>query len=387
MSFVRACAAGMFCVMMVAAQAPAPAGAKPPVGRVIGEVTAIDIGARHLALKSDKGDSITVTWGEKALFLRVPPGEKDLTKASRINQAEIAVGDRVLARWQVSEDQKSATASAIIVMSKAELAKMHERKREEWQTRGATGMVTTVDAAAKRITINVRSREGTKAMTVEPGPKTEFWRYAADSVKFSDAKPGSFAEIKTGDQLRVLGDKDAEGASIKAEQVVSGTFQQMAGTVISINAAAGEVQLKDLLTKKPVMVKVNAETSVKKLPEMLAAMMARRMNAAQGGEAQGRPGAAAGGAGQGQRGPGGAGGGMRGQGGGDIQQMMERLPAIKLDELKSGDALIVSSMAGADPAKVTAITVMAGVEPLLTAAPERAINFGGWSFGEVGMPQ
>jgi hypothetical protein len=382
-------------VLAATAQTQAPAGARPPVGRVIGEVTVIDTAAKRIGLKSDKGVAVSVTWGEKALFLRVPPGEKDLTKAARISQADISVGDRVLARGQVSEDQKSVTASAIIVMSKAELAKMHERKREEWQTRGVSGPVASVDEGGKRFIVNVRGREGTKPMTVEPGAKTEFWRYAPDSVKFADAKPGSFAEIKPGDQVRVLGEKAADGSSIQAEQIVSGTFKQVAGTVISVNAQAGEIQLKDLLTKRPVTVKVNPDTSVKKLPEMLAAMMARRMNAAQGGAGQARtggpgsagaarPAAATGGAeGSGAR----PGGGMRGAGGGDIQQMMERLPALNLAELKAGDALIVSSMVGADPAKLTAISVMAGVEPLLTAAPERAINFGGWSFGEVGMPQ
>src|ERR1051325_4176501 len=83
----------------LAAQAPT---AKPPAGRVIGEGTSIDPGARQIALKSDKGDPVSVTLGEKTLFLRVPPGEKDLTKAARINLSDISVGDRVLARGQIS---------------------------------------------------------------------------------------------------------------------------------------------------------------------------------------------------------------------------------------------------------------------------------------------
>jgi hypothetical protein len=80
---------------------------------------------------------------------------------------------------------------------------------------------------------------------------------------------------------------------------------------------------------------------------------------------------------------------MRGAGGPpDIQQMLDRVPVIALADLNNGDALIVSSTVGNDPTKLTAITVMAGVEPMLAAAPERSTNFGGWNLGgDIGLPQ
>jgi hypothetical protein len=68
--------------------------------------------------------------------------------------------------------------------------------------------------------------------------------------------------------------------------------------------------------------------------------------------------------------------------GGDMQQMLEHMPAIKLADLKPGDAIIVSSTEGADPGQVTAITLVAGVEPILTAAPagsQRARMLGSWN--------
>ena len=61
-----------------------------------------------------------------------------------------------------------------------------------------------------------------------------------------------------------------------------------------------------------------------------------------------------------------SGGGTR-RGGADFQDMLERMPPLKLDELKPGDAIMLSATNGADPASVTAINVLAGVEPLLTA--------------------
>src|SRR5258706_10338361 len=80
-------------------------------------------------------------------------------------------------------------------------------------------------------------------------------------------------------------------------------------------------------------------------------------------------------------GPGGGGpGGMRGGGMPDFQQMIERMPAIQLSELKVGDALIVAATRGADAAQVTAITVLARVQPILTTPPSRqAMVLGNWS--------
>jgi hypothetical protein len=65
-----------------------------------------------------------------------------------------------------------------------------------------------------------------------------------------------------------------------------------------------------------------------------------------------------------------------------MQQMLEHMPPIKLDELKAGDAIIVSSVEGADPGQVTAITLVAGVEPILSAVPggsQRASMLGSWN--------
>src|SRR5262245_19956606 len=358
-------------VCSVAAYAQTPATG----GRIIGEVTSVDAAARQIGLKSDKGDSVAVTLNEKTVYLRVPPGEKDLKKAARINLSDIAAGDRVLARGTISENQKSLAAASVIVMSKADIAQMHQKRREEWQQRGVTGTVVSIDEAGKRFTLNTRTREGLKPLVIETAEKTEMWRYAPDSVKFSDAKPSGFAELKTADQVRVLGEKNADGSVLKAEQIVSGTFRQVAGTVVSVNAGAGELTITNLATKKPLTVRVNEDSSLKKLPPAVAEMMARRLNPAGATAAGGGP--------PGFPRPGGGGP----PGGGDMQQMMERMPALTLAVLKPGDAIIVSSTSGADATRLTAVMLVAGVEPLLRAAPDRATNFGGWNFGEIGLPQ
>jgi hypothetical protein len=54
-----------------------------------------------------------------------------------------------------------------------------------------------------------------------------------------------------------------------------------------------------------------------------------------------------------------------GRPGGDVDQMLERLPALTLAELKVGDAIAASSSTSETPDKVTAIKFVAGIEPFL----------------------
>src|SRR5690242_3394504 len=366
------------------AQAPAA-----KLDRVIGEITAIDAGAKRITLKSDAGAVTAATVDDSTSYLRIPPGEKDLKKAAKITLPDVAVGDRAFVRGHMAEDQKSIAAVAVIIMTKSDLAQKHERDREEWKRRGMAGPITAVNAAAKEATISTRTREGPKPVVVEMPDTVNFRRYAPDSVRFSDAKPGSFADLKTGDQLRVLGDKNADGTRIKAEEIVSGSFRNIAGVIKAIDAATGEIKLTDLVAHKAVTVRVTSDTSLKRLAPWMAGMLARRENGAGGPNGGGAPGRAEGvpgppraegvkpGAGgtPAERaqfpgaGGGGPGGGMR-RGSGDLQDMLERMPQLKLDELKPGDAIMLSATNGADPASVTAINVLAGVEPLLTAAPQ-----------------
>jgi hypothetical protein len=303
------------------------------------------------------------------------------------------VGDRAFVRGHMADDQKSIAAVAVIIMTKAELAQKHERDREEWKRRGMAGPVTAVNADSKEITISTRTREGPKPVIVEIPEHVDFRRYAPDSIRFSDAKASSFAELKVGDQLRVLGDKNPDGSRIKAESIVSGTFRNIAGAIKTMDASANQITLTDLVLHKPVTVVLSPETAMRRLPPFMAAMLARREGGGQGeGAAQGipgpprpdgaKPGAGAPAAENAQY----PGGGMR-RGNMDFQDMLERMPQIKLADLKVGDAVMLSSTTGTDGTRVTAINLLAGVEPLLTAAPKGGQDiFGQWNF-DIGLPQ
>ncbi len=370
-----AVAAGVLSGSTVYAQTSAAANR----AQLSGTVTSVDADARKLSLKSDKGDNVTVTTGDRTLILRIPPGETDPKKGSKIALATLSPGDRAVVIGPTPEDPKTWAATAVLVMSKSDVAGLQQKEQEDWKKRGTTGTVTAIDPAAKSVTI----KSGPRTYNVQPSEKTTYNRYSLDSARFSDAKPSSFPEIKAGDQLRVLGNKSDDGAVIQAEKIVFGLFRQIAATVTAINPETGELTVKDLASKKPLTIKIDADSTMRKLPPQAALMLARRyapgaqQAAAQQGEGAG---AAPPGAGRG-----GMGGGRGGRGGGDLGQMLDNLPAMQISELKPGDAIMVSTTQGTDPGRVTAIMLLAGVEPLITASPTATRDImSGWNLGGGG---
>jgi len=334
-----------------ASRAQAPAGGSGI--QMIGEVVAINGQSNQITLKTEKNEPVSFAIAERTPLRRVPAGAKDLTSAVRIALSDIAVGDRIVARVQKAEDQKF-TATLVLVMAKSDLAQQRQREQEDWQKRGTSGIITAVDASSKTFTVRV----GPKTMAVHTLDNTDYRRYAPDSVKFSDAQPSSWAALKSGDQVRILGDKNEDSASIKAERIVSGSFRQIAGNITSIDPEAHQIVMRDLATKKPVVVRVSADSTMKKLPPQTAAAFARRYQS-------GRPGGTSGDAPT-----------------GDVGQILDLLAPMPFAELKPGDAIMLLSTAGADPARVTAITLLAGVEALLTASPDAARDImGGWNLG------
>jgi hypothetical protein len=363
------------------------AQAPPALKSVIGEITLIDAGSKQIKLKSDDGAAYTITLNDGTSFLRIPPGEKDLKKASKIAFTDVMVGDRALARGPLEEDTKTVPARTVIIMTKGDLAQKHQHDQAEWQTRGVAGTVASLNADSKEVTITTRGREP-KTIVVDASA-ADFRRYSADSTKFADAKPSSFADLQPGDTLRALGEKNEDGTHLKAEELISGAFETIAGTVDSVDPASGEVHITNLQTKKPVVVRTNPSTLLRRLDPTMAATLARRLRPDSSGGGPAAPGGGRPPSTESAAPPQGApteqGGGFRrgagGGGGGDLQQILERMPQLSLADLKKGDAVIVSSSKGPSDASVTAFAFVAGVEPFLAAAPRTAgqVNLGSWN--------
>jgi hypothetical protein len=372
---------------------------KPQSGnvRAIGTITSIQ--RNTITLATDAGPQLNVTVQDSTRLLRIAPGQKDLKGATPVRLEELQAGDRILVGGRPSEDRQSVMASSVIVMKHAEIEQKHVQEQAEWQKRGVGGLVSGVDAANQTITLKTRALGGNQMLAIHISKDTILRRYAPGSVKFSDAKPASFDQTKPGDQLRARGTRSANGTELIAQEVVSGSFRNIAGTVSSLDAGANQMTVMDVLTRQPVVVKLTADSQVRSLPPRLAQMIATRLKggtpAAPGERQRSAPGAAIGRPGEApaqapQRS---LGAGSRETGAAaDLQQVLSRLPAAKLADLQQGEAVMIVSTQGAASGEVTAITVLGGVEPILRAssAETQPMLLSPWSLsapaGEAASP-
>ena len=355
-------------------QQPAQNAAK----QVIGAIEAIN--GNMITLKPDSGANVSVTVQAAVRVLRVAPGQTDLKTATPIQLSDLQVGDRILVRGTPSADGQSLSATAIVAMKRSDVEAKQQQEREDWQKRGIGGLVGAVDAGAGTLTISVAAAGGTKTLAVHTAQSTIFRRYAPDSVQFDDAKPSSLAEVKAGDQLRARGTRNAEGTEFAAEEIVSGAFRNISGTISNVDAAANALTVMDLATKKAVVVKISAQSQLLKLPPQMAQGMAMQLK----GGGRGGNGATASESGRGgeaRAGDGGGNGRGAGRGPADLQQVMNRIPKATLTDMQKGDAVMIVSTEGTTSGGVTAITLLSGVEPILQAPSGQSMTLPPWNLG------
>jgi hypothetical protein len=383
----------------------APQGGDPNITAkyAIGEVKSIDATAKQLIIKTDAGSTVTVSLGDKTTYKKLAPGETSLTNATDVTFADLAEGDRIMAQGTVATDLKSVPAVRIIVMTKGDLAKKADAERAEWRRRGILGVITALKPDTKEITISNRTMAGTQSVVIPVSDKTEMRRYAPDSIKFGDAKPSQFSELKVGDQLRALGDRTEDPLRFNPQKVVTGSFRTVGGVVTAIDPATHEIKIHELEKKTPLTIVIKQDAVLRRFPAEFG-MGFRPGGGGAGAPAGGGQAPAGGGQAaqgnaqqrpQGAGGPGGP-GGPGGRPGFNINDMLERLPVISIADVKVGDTIIVSSTQGVDPTRLTAISLVAGADTLLAMlaprpqagqAPNPAAGLGssGVSFG-IGLP-
>jgi len=391
---------------------PASSSGGAQVSKAVGVIKSIQADSITVAAESGgEGDIIAKLTGSTKI-LRVPPGEKDLKNAIALQAQDLQPGDRVLVRGQASTNGDGhtivITALAVIVMKQADVAAKQQHDRDDWQKRGMGGLVTNVDAATGIVTISSSGMGTNRSIAIHIVKDTILRRYAPDSVRFDDAKPAPasqfWAQIKAGDQLRARGTRNPDGSEVNAEEVVSGAFRNIAGTIKAIDAANNTMTVQDAIRKSAVVVKVSPDSQMKKLPAEMAQRIAMRLKGAAGGGSGDQPGANSQGQEMGGQGAtpvaggarpststesqaaGGAGGGPGGNGPPDLQRMLSRLPNSTLADLQKGDAVMIVSTEGGNSDAVTAITLLAGVDAILTAAPNRSAStlLSPWSLGAPG---
>jgi hypothetical protein len=334
--------------------------------RPIGAILTIDTSARRITISTDTGPGLKISFEAGTRFLRVAPGAKDLQNAESISVTDLAVGDRILARGRAGDDGSFA-ATSIIVMSRDNLARNQAAERADWEKHGTGGVITALDPEAKEITITRQTAAAAKSTVIAFAPGAVLRRYAPTSVKFSDARPSRFEELKVGDQVKARGISNEDRPKFEAEELVSGSFRTIAGTVLAIDPGKNIVQVRDLATGKSIQAQVTSDSSMRRLTAEVAQLMAMRLQGAKDTSASSGP----------------------SQGAGDLQAAIERLPHLNLPDLKPGEAILLACSNGEDPLRVTAITLLGGAEPLLMTKGGKTFDLGSWNLDlnmSVGVP-
>src|ERR1035438_1469728 len=338
--------------------------AQPAATSMVGTVAGFGTGTPSIVVKADNGQSVAARLTPDTIAQRIVPGEKDLKKAVSVRVSDVAIGDRVL----LTMDGEAGGALRIIVMSATDISKRNEADRLEWTRRGVNGIVAS--RKGDEIVLKIRGLTSETQATVTVGPKTTFKKYSTDSVKFSDAVEAKLADVAPGDQLRARGTKSEDGAKVQADEVVFGTFMVKGGTITAINPETKEVTVKELTGKKRLVIRLTADSQLKRMPDMAAMMIGGR---------GGPPGGMPGGAPQGGRGMPGAPGGF------DIGQMVERMPQARIEDLKAGETIVVSSASNAKNDHITAILLLGNAEALLQMAAMSGGGRGGAGGSMGGM--
>jgi hypothetical protein len=364
--------------------APAAMHAQAPAAaRQLGTVKAID--GNTVTLTTSGGTDVVVTVSPDTPVLQLAPGSTDLKSATPAKLEDVSVGDRILASGKAGEGAGTLTASRVVLMKSGDIAARNAQQQREWQRNGMGGLVRGFEGS----TVTVVS--GAKILKVETTPNTKFERYASDSVAFADVKAAPMSVIHTGDQLRARGKVADDRLSMIADEVVSGTFLNLSGTIASIDPNTQSLTVKDLATKRTYTVDIGQKSDLRTLPADRAAAFASRNS---GGTGSG-PASAPGAGGERPAGPGAPGGSGAGAGGAaaasrragfDLSQMLARLPTQTLADLKPGQAvMIVASSSGSG--NPTAITMLSGVEQILSATPsgQQPLTLSPWNIG--GAPE
>lgn len=386
----------IFLFLTVSLLALAPVGAQTPQQpaaaaqqRLIGEVTAVDAAAHTVTVRADSGETVTLATTEQTTYTRLPPGESSLARGARVTLAEVRVGDRLLAPGMTAA---GGTAARLILMARAANGPAGGGAGGQNAGRRLNGRVVSVDTAKRLIVVQARGREGQESVTVDASGSARVLRYAPDSMRPADAVAATLADVRPGESIRATGERSADGASFKAEEVLTGSFARFAGTVAGVDAQRNELTVKTD-DGGSVKLSLGARSSLRRLtPEFEQTLAKQRAEFEQrreqrraerqqqgGGQAQGQAQGEGGGRregaggrrGDGQgRGDGNGprrGGGFGGQGGGGNQQMFDSLPAVTLAELKKGDAVAITITPGADASHATVVSLVTGAAETIRA--------------------
>ena len=324
-------------------------GAQPQKS-ILGTVTEFKMQSLEIGLQPDQGATTYFKVSSDTEVVQVAPGERNLSKAKKVRLTDLSLADRVMVTFAAGMPE----ARRIVLISATDISKRNEAERLDWQKRGVTGTVTAIHGG--EVTLRTGSVQGPAEVTVAMTPKTAVRRYAPDSVKFADAEWSTIGEMAVGDQVRTRGERSSDGARLTAEDVVYGTFRSAIGAITGVDAEARQITIDDLVSKKPLTIRVTADTQLKEMPDF------RGLFKNGGGAEHGAPAGGSTPITQAVSDPQKL----------DVAKLIEMLPLTKFEALKVGVAVMVSSTHGQSSDQVTATRVIGNVNFLIEMAQAAA---------------
>jgi uncharacterized protein DUF5666 len=314
---------------------------------ILGTVTEFKVSSFEFGLQPDSGTATYFKVSPDTEVLQVEPGERDLSKAKKVRLTDLSLADRVMVTFVAGMPE----ARRIVLISATDISKRNEAERLDWRKRGVNGTVTAIHG--DEITLRTGSVQGPPEITVIVTPKTMVRRYAPDSVKFADAQWSTIAEIAVGDQVRTRGNQSADRARLTAEDIVYGTFRTAIGAITAIDTEARTITIADLVTKKPMTIRVTGDTQLKEMPDFRGLFK----NSGAGGHS---PVAQA----------------VSDPHKLDVAKLLEMLPLTKFETLKVGGAVMVTSTRGSSSGEVTATRIIGNVNFMIETAEAAAAEHG-----------
>jgi hypothetical protein len=328
---------------------------------VVGVVSAVNAESKEITIQTRTPEGpkpvIINASAPAAKLTRYAPDSIKFADRKPAEIGEIKVGDQLRAKGDKSEDGARFTPEEVVTGT----------------FRTEVGTVKSVDAAKNEIVIE--SAQDKKLLTVVVRP---------DSVLKQFQLPPEVAAMMGGGGGGMMG--GGGGAQAGAPAAGGGGPQRVVvqggpegqgnrpigkeGLIQTLKSGVKSPDVVQLISQRGVRFKPTADDEkelrdagatdevIKAVKENFKQVMVEGA----GGPAVAGQGRGAGG--QGQGGPGG-GGGRRMMMGDMVQQMLERMPTVTLAELKPGTMILVSSTAGADPTRVTAIQLVSNIEPVL----------------------
>ena len=204
----------------------------------------------EIGLQPDEGAATYFKVSPDTEVVQVEPGERDLAQAKKVRVTDLSLADRVLVTFVTGMPE----ARRIVLISATDISKRNEAERLDWQKRGVNGTVTAIHG--EEITVRTGAIQGTAGdhrghHAEDHGPPlcSGFGEVRGCAVEHDCADCGGGSGSDPGRQVH-------RRRQVDGEDIVYGTFRSAIGMITAIDSEARKITIADLVTKKPMTIRV-----------------------------------------------------------------------------------------------------------------------------------